>query len=571
MPSLASARTPRDSERGSVNWAFVITLFLLLGMVFMWWTAADERDQNAKKRDDFKKEYDKLSAESQLVADDADKTAKFIGFLSSKPLPYKGGTVATVDRALVEGHLTRNGEVEIPTPDPSDDPNAKVKVPGMLNMLMNSLKVKILAAARSGDAKEPTTKEVDFTWLSQKFRDKLKQVNDLFKAIPGKPEAPADSDDTVAATKYQAELASYNTAVEAYQAANNQLNGEEFKAEVKQYRQVIAGMPFDPDGSKALELNFAPKLIGDDVKTLEDLFPLFGPPYQNLLAEFKANKETDMGVIAKLNGEKGGLGTTLEEEKKRFTDLQTTAQAELQRAKEENGKLEQQRAAMEQEKTQAANSLKVMTDEFKKSTAKSKAETAALQARVASDKEHAELQIRRDEVDGTLLSVSGVTGTGTISLGSMAKLSPGIKFAVSFVDRGGDRQTVGQVQVIKVTGPYSSEVRVLDSTQPLVSGLLISNPLFNANRAIHVYPLGWTPDLIQGRRLADMNVIVDKVPTADTDYFVVPDDWKGGVTAPTAEGGAAPAASQLEKARLEAGTFGATVITFRMLDSFLRL
>ena len=45
MPSLVSARAPRaTAERGSVNWAFVITLFLLLGVIFMWWTAADERD-----------------------------------------------------------------------------------------------------------------------------------------------------------------------------------------------------------------------------------------------------------------------------------------------------------------------------------------------------------------------------------------------------------------------------------------------------------------------------------------------------------------------------------------------
>ena len=70
--------------------------------------------------------------------------------------------------------------------------------PGTLNLLLNSLKVTILAAARSGDgtavAKE-WTKEVDFSWASQKFKGKLKEANDLGKAIPPKPEAPADPDD----------------------------------------------------------------------------------------------------------------------------------------------------------------------------------------------------------------------------------------------------------------------------------------------------------------------------------------------------------------------------------------
>jgi hypothetical protein len=430
---------------------------------------------------------------------------------------------------------------------------------------------------RSGDgAAVPAgnVKEVDFSWASQAFKNKLKEVAAAHDAIPVKPEPPSDTDDEAATAKYRAELEAYNRAVENYSKAMSELTSPQFSGEWKQYKQVITAQPFDPDTTKVVELNFRPKLVGNDAKTFQDLLVLWKPPFDAILAEFKANKETDQKQIAQLNQEKAALEKSIEEQGKRFEELRSGDQAELQRQKSEFDKVSAQAAANEQARAQAENSLATETANFKKEKAKDKAEIAAMRDRIASEKERADLEIRRDEVDGTLLSVSNRGQTGTISLGSSDKAYPGLKFVVSYVDRGGARQAVGQVQVIKVTGPHSSEVRVLDATQPLVSGHLISNPLFASGREIHIYPVGWSPDLVQSRRLQDMNVIVDAAPTARTDFFVVPDDWKGGSAAPPAEGedpAAAAAANPLDKAKLEAQTFGATVITFRMLDNFLRL
>jgi hypothetical protein len=574
MRALASARSARgNAATGSVNWAFVITLFLLLGVVFMWWNAADERDQTIAKRDEYKKNYDAIRLEGQALADELDKTAKLMGFTGPKPLVWQGTPVTTVDRTAAEQHLIATGEVEFTS---VEDPTVKVKMPGTLNILLNGLKVTITAAARSGDgsavAKE-WTKEVDFSWASQAFKGKLKDVNLLWQAIPPRPEPPADKDDEAATAKYRADLETYTRAVGNYNAAMSELTGPQFSGEWKQWKQVISGVPFDPDTTKAYELNFRPKLVGNEAKTFQDLLVLWKGPFEAILTEFRLNKETDQQIIAKLNSEKAALEKSLEEQKTRYTELQTGDAAELTRTKAELEKERTRADTNEQLRQQADNTTTQVSTDSKKQLAKANAENAAMKNRIASEKERADLEIRRDEVDGTLLSVSG-RDTGTISVGSSDKAFPGLKFNVSYVDRGGARQTVGMVQVIKVTGPHSSEVRVLSATQPLVSGHLISNPLFASGREIHIYAVGWTPDLIQSRRLADMNVIVDAAPTARTDYFVVPDDWKGGTAAAPKEGeepSAVPATNPLDKAKQEAFTFGATVITFRMLDAFLRL
>jgi hypothetical protein len=569
MRSFAPARSTRASTvTGSVNWAFVITLFLLLGVVFMWWTAADERDQTVLKRDEYKKFYDTARAEGQVIADELDKTAKLVGF-SGKGMTWQNAPIATVDRAAAEQHLIATGEVEFTS---VDDPSNKVKIPGTLNLLLNHLKVTIPMAVRSGDgaavAKE-WTKEIDFNWASQAFKAKLKEVNGLWAAIPPKPEPPADKDDEAATAKYRADLEAYTRAIETYKAGMAQLVSE---GEWKQYKQVVSGVPFDPDTTKLYEINFRPRLVGNEAKTLQDLLVLWKGPFDAILAEFKANKEADQQIIAKLNQEKAALEKSLAEQQTRYTELQTGDAAELQRTKAELEKERTRADTNETARAQAEQATQQVSGDAKKQHAKASAEIAAMKNRIASDKDQRDLEIRRDEVDGTLLAVGN--GTGTISLGSMDKTFPGLKFNVSFVDRGGARQTIGMVQVIKVTGPHSSEVKVLSSTQPFVSGLLISNPLFSSGREIHIYPLGWSPDLIQRRRLADMNVIVDTAPSAATDYFVVPDDWKGGTAPAPAEGEeapATPATNQLDKAKQEAFTFGATVITFRMLDAFLRL
>ena len=94
----------------------------------------------------------------------------------------------------------------------------------------------------------------------------------------------------------------------------------------------------------------------------------------------------------------------------------------------------------------------------------------------------------------------------------------------------------------------------------------------NPPPAAMVCNLSPSGDLIEAARLKEMRVVVDAAPTGGTDYFVVPDSWQGGAPKPV-EGAdpAAAGANPLDKAKQDALTFGATVITKRMLESFLKL
>lgn len=568
-PSARPASLRGSAVLGSVNWAFVICLFLLLGFVFMWFTATDERDKVKSDNTKLAEESARRLREGLAVAQELDRTAKLLGF-NTKSVTFNGESFSAVDRDMALAHLSTTGEVELTS---DDGTNTKTKVPGMLNVLRNHLKVTIPVAVRSGDGTpKENVKEVDFSWASQGFRAKLKQASEELRAIPAQPSEPADKDDAEAMAKYRADLDKYTRAVEAYNASMEAAMGGDFKADWKRFKETISGTPFDPDASKAVELNFGPKIVGNEVSSFQQLMLLFPAPYNAILSEFKANKEADEQARVRLQGESKAKEDEIAAQKTRYAELQKAMEDKVQQDKTEIERLTGVNSGLDAEKTKAVADLNKMSEERKREVSKLTAEKRALQQRVESDKEQADLEIQRDEVDGRLLAMDMRMETGTIDLGSAARAYPGLKFVVSYVDRGGARQSVGEVQVIKVTGPNSSQVRLVSAAQPLVSGNLISNPLFNASRDIHIYCLDWAPDVIEKARLAEMHVIVDERPSADTDWFVVPDAWKAGGAAP-AEGAepAAAGSNPLDKAKQEALTFGAKVITHRMLEAFLKL
>jgi hypothetical protein len=587
-PSPRFDRLARGSSRlgstvlGSVNWAFVITLLLLLGFIFMWWTAADERDKT--KADLVKTTADNtnLVREGNALVVELDATTKVIGFLSDKTLKFGPQSAATVDREKAVEHLRPNGEVEAKDAagNPVLDAEGKpVKAPGMLNMLRN-LKLKMLDSVRTASGvPADAAKTVEFTWMTAPFKSKLKEGKALLDAMPPAPAEPMDKSDEVRMAKYRADLEEYTTRYEAYFGSKEKNKPgfmerltAEFPNESKQFKELIAGQPFDPDTSKEIEVLIGYLVTATELSNFQGLMLQFEMPLRALIADYKVNKETDVQTIATVRGQLKAANDEIAAQATRYQALVDTSTGELAKKDTELG-LERAKAAKnEQDARKAENDYEVLKKETKATTSKDKAEIAAMRARIESQKEGADLEIRRNEVDGTLLAVSNASETGTIDIGSNAKAYPGLKFLVSFVDRGGARQNIGEVQIIKVTGPNSSQVRIVSAAQPLVSGHLLSNPLFSASRAIHIYPLGWSPDVVQQRRLDEMNVIVDKAPSGATDYFVVPDEWKGGVTAPKeGEDPAAAATNPLDSAKQEALRFGATVITRRMLDTFLRL
>lgn len=556
------------AQLGSVNWAFVVTLFLLLGFVFMWYSAADERDKAKAERQTAVQGLEKLKSEATAVGEALRETSLVLGW-ASKTMTVGGNQYTASDLDVARRHLQLDGKVEV------DVNGQKTEVAGFYNWVRNGLTVDMSQSARTATPAAATSKEIDFGWMTTKFKEKLKEVSALASAIPAKPTPPVDPGDDVAQAKYRADLASYTSAVASHQEAMKALNGAEFAAELKRYKQVIGVFgAVDPDTVKVVQTNYGAKL--DFVPTsFQDLLTLPQAPFAALVEDLKLNKEADLASLAKLNADLKAERQQVAEAAARYTQLQTQNETDLSKLRADLDTANSTASRNEARAVKAEQMATSVETEAKTEKSRLVSQNRALEERVRGIKEKADLEIRRDDPDGRILAVSNERAVGTINLGTKARVYPGLKFAVSYVDRGGARQTKGEVQVLKVTGEYSSEVRITGALSSLVAGDLISNPLFDATRDIHVYCVGWTPDLIQRRRFADMNVVLDERPSAQTDWFIVPDDWQGGMAAAAegAEEGAEPAAgaSPLEKAKQEAQTFGASVITRRMIEAFLKL
>jgi hypothetical protein len=155
---------------------------------------------------------------------------------------------------------------------------------------------------------------------------------------------------------------------------------------------------------------------------------------------------------------------------------------------------------------------------------------------------------------------------------------PGLKFNVSYIGRGGLRIYKGQVVVLKVLDAHYSQVSILSQVadeRPIGAGDMISNPFYSATKTIHVYLAGELkkyPKAIAAARLKQANVVIDDAMSPATDYVVVPESLtaKPATAEPGAEG--APAAgekSEYERLAAMAASFGATLITERILENFL--
>jgi|GEM_PF-6045792 len=558
--------TRRSRVAGSVNWAFVIALFAALIFIFMWYTASDDRDTIKKENATYVKAYNESKVQLEAAIGHITSLTDVLGF-KTLSVNLGGRNVPMSDVAKVRQHLDKAGEVEVVQADGS-----KVVEPGFMASLWK-LEVQIDQSSRSGGNPGVTETVVDLSQVSPKFREAVANLAALGQAVPPKPAVPVDSDDAAAQAKYKADFEAYTKAAEALAAAGKAFHESgEFAAERKKLTQTI-GLPaiIDPDTWKGVKLSFAPK-VDVPITSVELAFPQWRPVWEAISGELRANKGADRQTIDKLNADLKAERQVVVDQNKRYEDLNTTLKAEIDAKARELEEANKRAAANEQVARQAEAALAMQIAERKREVGTLSSELGAHKERLAADKERRDLSIRRDEVDGRLVGVNQLLETGTIDLGSDDKVYPGLKFVVSTVDRGGARQPKGEVQVIQVTGRNSSKVRIVSAVAQMGSGDLISNPFFSSGAAIHIYTVGWTPDFVQRKRIEAMNVVIDAAPTANTDYYVVPDEWKGGTAAPVeGEEPAAAGASPLDKARQEANNFGAQLVTRRMLETYLKL
>ena len=442
------------NERGSSQWPFVITLVILLVFVYMWFSEKDKRDVAETDRAKSQEEYANLSkATTDVLNYFRDVSAK-VGWASKSlndvvqdpnakevlnRLAGSGGAFVT-DVAQVDKQITRDGTTE----------GGK---PGLYNYLINDSDISIRADLRTRGAEGVKETNVSFEWMTPEFRQKLKEIAQIPVPVPPKP--PADADDEAAQAKYQSEQKTYEADVKKINdgMAELQTMGEQWK----KYEEIIKGpRPFDPDTQRVVKLlMFTPEASGTmDLATLVTLPPKVVDNYKS---EFRANKEEDTAVIDRVQADNQSKETTI-------TNGQNELKAEQQRHVQEvdqlRGELTQANQTADtnrQEATKALNDLQHEKELHSNEVAQLNSQKNALENRVRLNKEVTDLEIRRNDPDGRVLASSPTMGTAIIDLGTQARVTPGTRFEVSRIGKGGIRSVKGQIQVIQVLGPTRLE------------------------------------------------------------------------------------------------------------------
>lgn len=564
-------------QRGSVHWPFIIALLLLLAFVYMWFAEKDQKDQalaqtaeaKAKEEKAIKVATDFVTYARDLSAVLGWQTKAAVDVVQDAEAKVIANTIASTsyftDVAKVKAQLARDGT--------NDD-----GTPGLLNYLITQAELQIRADLRTKGAGEVSATEVNFEWPSEAMRKKVQEINQM--PVPRKPVPPIDADDEADVARYESEMKAYEAAVQAWMKALDELQAMEG---YKKYADVIKGPgTWDPDTQKLVKLEMMTEDPTGSV-VLADLISYPPKVIERFKAELRENKTEDTAVIDRVRSDNVAKEDTINDLQRQLAEEQQRHTADVDQLRGELATANETAERNRQDATTAMNDLTREKEDKVQAVADRETKITALENRVRVDKEVRDLQVRRDDPDGRVLSSSPQMRTAIIDLGSRDKVYPGQKFAVSRIGRGGVRYVKGQVQVVEVLGPSSAKVSILaqaDPRDPVIGGDLISNPFYAPGEQIHLFIVGELqkyPREVLLSRLAPLNVIVDKEVSGDTDYIVVRDDLAAPAAAPAEgeEGGeeaAAPGAqTEFDRVATLARTFGATLITERLLNQFLGL
>ena len=108
----------RRSDLGNVNWAFVITLVLLLGFVFLWFQAADERDKAKEETQKTKDAYKEVNAQIETGGLDFLDVNQVLGDIARRLLDARVERLGfqVLSNLVDEAWLTDNQQVLEPLP-----------------------------------------------------------------------------------------------------------------------------------------------------------------------------------------------------------------------------------------------------------------------------------------------------------------------------------------------------------------------------------------------------------------------------------------------------------------------
>lgn len=555
----------RNQERGASYWPFIISLVLLLGFVFLWYGAKGEADQLRQEKEGLQKRIsndDPANKGLQQQLTDwesyADEVSTVVGFQGytmpghTKPLT----DVKAVSKALLDQPGSEFGDMKAA---------ATVMVSG------NSYKPKVGVQATNPSIAQ----------LPDGFKNKVREVK---AAEPGPPPPqPTDTDDAGAMAQYQADKAAWLAKVKKY----SDLMDELVKMPAFKDYGVVLGetMLYDPDKPGIFPWIFWDRPAAS-VSTLEDFVKIPAPILRFMRQSYADAVNADKGLLDGKDVDIGKLRILTDNEDAANPGLKQQLAAEQAAHTAETGRLQAEaataRADLEKIRVSENGAQAALAQEkesHKKDGEKSNQTISAYENRAREDKEKRDIEIQRDDPDGTLLGVDLALGTGHVDLGSQDHVYPGLRFDVSAVGRGGARVMKGTVVVTKVLDAHYSQVRVVAQAfgeRPLASRDIIANPFYSKSKPIHAYVAGDLRKYPQGiaiARLQEMGVVIDSAVGAATDWIVVPDSMSVSPT-PTAAADASAAGGAKEESMFDklaklAKTFGATLLTERMVEHFL--
>lgn len=555
------------SQLGAGHWPFIIALLFAIVFAYMWYGEQDKVEGLNSTIQTQKDTIGSLNKAGNDLYDVIERVDRVVGFHTGQKTAdgsaFGRGRIEVPDWDRISAHL--NPGMDVPAGDGT--------APSYMKQLVDLATLSYDQAAFTIEATKGEKKEEAWKTVTAAFLEKQKQVEDLKGQLLRVPTPPADPDDTQGHSDYQARRNQYEAVLTSYNEALAELTSMEGW---KEWNETIHGPGNISDANRRKIVVSYFRAKADGYSNLENAIAALPPIVDNLRSEVKSLVEQDQTTIRQLRTEVSSRENTI-------NTLQANLASEQQARTTEVGNLQNQLAQSQSEREQARqgettarNDLARAREEFGTTVATKDREIDARKEQARLFKEKRDLVIARDDPDGSILASNPGFGTATIDLGSADKAFVGLKFTASDLDRGGNRVDRGQVMIVKVLGPHSSQVRIVSGQAG--SGYRLHNPFYQPGERIHVFFAGkldkWPVEMAR-ERLERMNVVVQSALDGKTDYVVIPNSWTiakedtGG--GDEEEGGeeAAGGASPLDKVLGEARSAGATVITERLLDAFL--
>ena len=228
---------------------------------------------------------------------------------------------------------------------------------------------------------------------------------------------------------------------------------------------------------------------------------------ENLRQQLQQTQEAKDAEIQGLDDEKASLETDYKANVKELDDLVAQLRDE-KRAAEDDGQ-------------EAKDLLEEATADFKRQELSLKGTLTQMQSKLRIIEEQAE------EPDGYIVAFDNDTGFGSINLGAIDHVQPGMIFQVYNLGRGGEILPKGRVQVRRVE-KKASVIGVIESVRnrPVTKGDYVMTALLAKKKPVFViagwFPpgLGYSPDELKFLVERWGGEVAPEV-TLDTDYVVV--------------------------------------------------